>query len=86
MERVSNYEADQHRTFPPTAWLDEALQSIELALQDAINEQTVEGKDKVLLGIITYIGGVMDGNRFMRENPYKDKPPLPLEQLRRIHY
>jgi hypothetical protein len=86
MERVSNYEADQHRTFPPTAWLDETLQGVELTLQDAINAETLAEKNKIILATITYIGGVMDGNRFFRENPYKDKEPLPLEQLRRIHY
>ncbi len=81
-----NFDELNQRVAHPTAWLDEVLQAIELAVQDGINEQTLEGKNKVLFAIRSYIGGIADGNRFMRESPYKNNKPLSSDLLRRIIY
>ena len=80
------FDEMNQRTANPTAWLDEVVQAIELAIQDAVNETTIEGKNKVLLALKSYTAGIADGNRFMRANPYLNSKPLPSELLKRVMY
>ncbi len=86
INRIPDYEEKNQRVEHPSAWLDEVIQGVELVLQDAFNEPTIESKNRAILATITYLSGILDGNRFMRENPYKNSPPPPLSELKKIHY
>jgi hypothetical protein len=86
MVTPENFDQMNQRVAHPSAWLDEVIQAIELAIQDGINETTIDGKNKVFFAIKSYTAGIADGNRFMRENPYKNNDALPSELLKRIIY
>jgi hypothetical protein len=86
LTRVSDFDGLNQRIAKPEVWLDEVLQAIELAIEDAINNDSTEGKNNILLALSNYLGGIADGNRFMRPNPYTDSKPLTSAQLRRVIY
>lgn len=86
MKTPENFQELNQRSLSPVAWLDEVVMALKLAMKDAYNAETVEEKNKVILATTTYLRGIGNGNRFMRENPYKDSAPLPINLQKDILY
>jgi hypothetical protein len=79
------HTALNQRSNNPSAWLDETMTDLTMKLCEAINAQTAEEKDTILVSVVSYLHGLGDGSRFLKPNPYNEaNPPQPTNTTRII--
>ena len=73
----TDYQEKNQRVGNTVAWLDEAIcHDLIPHLKKALNTDDLLQKNNIICALLSYWGGVTDGNRFARPYPYgADNPP-----------